>query len=195
LLPQAGCDGATPACDLTATDDGSTACRPVTSQGTSNDHCSVDTACKAGYTCVHDGANLPFCSRFCAQDVDCLGIGSRCVDELVDGNDHPIDVYTCSNACDPYAQSGCPSGMGCLGFDDGANDYTDCEYMGGKADGAACAHSIECSEGAQCVTIGGGAAMCEPTCIVGNSSSCDAGTCVGFTSPLVIGGVEYGACQ
>ena len=194
LLPQAGC-GSAEACDLTAADDGTVGCRAVTSQGTSNNHCSVDTACRAGYTCVHDGANSPWCSRFCDHDSDCTGTGSRCVDQLEDHNAQPLAVFTCSNACNPYGQTGCPTGMGCLGFDDGTNDFTDCEYMTGKPDGAACTTSIDCTPGSECVLIGA-AKTCRSTCIVGNANTCDVDqTCSGFTSPLVIGGVEYGACQ
>ena len=195
LLPQAGCSSAE-ACDLTAADDGTVGCRAVTSQGTANNHCAVDTACRAGYTCVHDGANSPWCSRFCDHDTDCTGTGSRCVDQLVDHNGQPLAEITCSNACDPYGQSGCPTGMGCLAFDDGTNDFTDCEYMTGKPDGAACTNSIDCLEGSQCV-LSNNVKTCRPTCIVGNNNTCfDVDTvCVGFVSPHVIGGVQYGACE
>ena len=195
LLPQAGC-GSGDACDLTAADDGTVGCRDVTSQGTANNHCAVDTACRAGYTCVHDGANSPWCSRFCDADAECDGTGSRCVDQLVDHNNQPLDVFTCSNACDPYGQSGCPTGMGCLGFDDGNDDFSDCEYMTNKPDGAACTDSEECTPGAMCVTSNN-VKTCRPTCIAGNDNTCaDVDTvCDSFTSPLIIGGIEYGACE
>jgi cysteine-rich repeat protein len=198
LLPQGGCSGATPACDLTAADDGTTGCRAVTAQGTSNDHCTVDTACKDGYTCVHDGnGDTPWCSRFCAHDSDCLGTGSRCVDDLTDDMGNSLHVETCSNACDPYGQSGCPSGMGCLGFDSTGGDYTDCEYMGNAPDGSQCANSIECLPGSACsASADDPNPSCEPTCIVGNDDTCDTDEeCVGFTSPIMIGTVEYGACE
>jgi len=195
-VPQSGCSGTTPACDLTAADDGSTGCRAVTAQGTSNSHCTVDTACKAGYTCVHDDdvAETPWCMRFCLHDSDCNGTGSRCVVGLSDDSGNSLNVTVCSNACDVYAQTGCPSGMGCQGHDATGGDFTDCAYMDGKADGATCATSLECLEGSACVDDGSGA-VCAPYCVVGNDNTCAVGDCLGFVSPLVIGTVEYGACN
>ncbi|CAN5668813.1 hypothetical protein BH11MYX1_BH11MYX1_57090 [soil metagenome] len=191
LLPQSGCSGATPACDLTAADDGSTACRAVTVQGTSNNHCSVDTGCKAGYTCVHDAnaTDTPWCARFCAADSDCLGTGSRCVDDLGGTN-----VVTCSNACDPYGQSGCPTGMGCMGYEATGGDFTDCIYQGAVPQAGACTTDHDCEDGLACVSHGS-QKTCQPYCVVGNSNTCFANEiCAAFVHPLVIGTVEYGAC-
>ncbi len=194
LVPQSGCSGTTPACDLAAADDGTVDCRAVTKQGTSDDHCVAATDCKAGFTCVHDtvAADAPWCSRFCVADATCTGTGSRCLDELTDNGG--ADVATvCTNACKPVEQTGCPSGMGCLGFIDAGGDYTDCEYMSDIADGDPCVHSIDCTPGSACVESAG-TATCEPYCTVGDDTPC-ADTCVGFTTPLVIGGVEIGACN
>jgi hypothetical protein len=195
LVPQAGCSGATPACDLTTGID--PGCRAVTKQGTSNDHCTLATDCKAGFTCIHDTepSDAPFCSRFCLHDGDCTGTGSRCVDGLDDDNGKPIGVTVCSNACDPFGQTGCPSGMGCIGVDDAGGDFTDCIYMAGKPDGSACTTTNECLAGSVCVDDAG-TATCEPYCHVNNAATCTSGTtCTGFASPLVIAGIEYGACQ
>ena len=194
LVPQGGCSGAEPACDVT--DDGSTDCRAVTSQGTSNNHCTSDTACKAGYTCLGDGSsNAPWCARFCIGDSDCLGTGSRCMIGLVDSGGDPIGVNVCTNACDPYAQTGCPSGMGCIGRIATAGDYTDCRYLGTKLDGQACTLQTDCLPGSACVTTNG-VSTCASYCIVGNDNTCDIGeTCVGFTGGMNIGSVEYGSCN
>jgi cysteine-rich repeat protein len=193
LVPQGGCTGQAPACDLA--DGGTTACRAVTAQGTSNSHCSVATACKAGYTCVNDDSNLaPWCMRFCAHDSDCNGAGSRCVIGLSDANGDPLNVDVCSNSCNLDTQTGCPSGMGCLGHNATAGDFTDCAYMGTAADGHACTSSVECRPGSACVTSGS-TSTCMSYCVVGAAGGCLAGTCVGFVSPLVIGAVEYGACN
>ncbi len=197
VLPQSGCAAPTPACDLTAADDGTLACREVTHQGVSNSHCPADTDCKTGYTCVHGdtAAEVPWCARFCGHDSDCLGVGSRCVDPLVDnaGNDLGIDV--CSNACNPYSQSGCPSGMGCLGSTDPGGNFSDCEYMSNTPDGQACTHSTDCRTGSTCVNDGG-TSQCESYCLVGDDTTCLSGlACDGFVTPLMIGTVEYGACH
>lgn len=190
LLPQSGCSGATPACDLTSAGDGSTACRAVTTQGTSNDHCPVDSACKAGYTCVHDSlADAPWCARFCATDSGCSGTGSRCVDALDSTN-----VLTCSNACDPYGQTGCPVGMGCMAYQAAMGDFTDCLYQGAVPQAGTCTTDRDCEDGLACVSDGSGK-TCQPYCVVGNSSTCFAGeTCAAFVNPLVIGTTQYGVC-
>jgi hypothetical protein len=193
LVPQTGCSSSMPACDLH--DDGTTFCRAVTSQGTSNNHCAADTECKEGYSCIDDGANHPaWCARFCAQDSHCTGTGSRCVNELSNGTT-PLGVSVCSNACDPYGQTGCPTGMGCVPFDASAGDFTDCLYMGTKTVGQACATSAECDEGSMCVTSNG-VKTCRAICVVGNSSTCATNhQCVGFVNAITIGTVTYGACN
>lgn len=195
IVPQSGCSGATPACDIGGID--VTECRAVTSQGTSNNHCSVSTACKAGYTCISDDdpQNTPWCARFCITDADCTGTGSRCTTGLVDENNDPLNVKVCSNACNPVAQSGCPSGMGCLAQNDAAGDYTDCRYMGTTPDGGSCMKSTDCLEGSTCVTVGG-VNTCHAYCVVGDDTTCTGGdVCGGFSSPLVIGTTEYGICH
>ena len=193
LVPQSGCSGATPACDLE--DDGDTACRAVTSMGTSNNHCTTKTACKAGYTCLGDGnaAHTPWCGRFCNTDADCLGTGSRCVIDITSGG-----IFTgarvCTNACDPYADTGCPSGMGCIPRNTAGSDYTDCRYMGEKFEDDACTATTECGSGLVCVGPVG-ATTCKYTCIVGNASTCLTGeVCTAYAEALIIGGVQYGAC-
>src|SRR5688500_16666119 len=117
MLPQSGCGGAMPACDLTPAEDGTTACRPVTAQGTSDSLCSNLNACSAGYSCVGEVGVDSSCMKFCADDAGCSGTGSRCAYSLVNDNGDPLNVKVCSNACDVYLQTGCPSGMGCMGFD------------------------------------------------------------------------------
>ncbi|NVB78396.1 MAG: hypothetical protein HOV81_08400 [Kofleriaceae bacterium] len=191
LVPQSGCSGATPACDLDAA--GDTYCRAVTSQGTSNNHCSTATACKDGYTCVGDGTtNAAVCSRFCTQDTDCTGTGSRCVDDLTQNN--VVVASVCSNACDPYGQTGCPTGMGCVPYLDSAGSFTDCEYVGTQQVGQSCTYSADCDDGLICV-ISNNVKTCRELCIVGNNATCSSGSCSGFTTPLTIGTVTYGSCR
>ena len=197
LIPQAGCTGTTPACDLTAADDGTVECRAVIHQGTANDHCDLATDCKAGYTCVHDhgSTNRGWCDRFCASDSICTGTGSRCTIDLVGNNGQDLGIDVCSNACDPYGQTGCPTGMGCLAFDSSGGDYTDCEYMGSVQDGDPCTSPTQCLAGSTCVGSAGNK-TCEQYCIAGNDSTCPGDLfCESFASPLVIGSIEYGSCQ
>jgi hypothetical protein len=193
LVPQSGCGSAEPACDLTAADDGTVACRDVTKQGVTNDHCAVDTDCKAGYTCTHDAnsADEPWCARFCDADSDCSGEGSRCVIELDGAQSQPLGIDVCSNSCDLVEQTRCASGMACVGYTDAGGDYTDCDYVGTAEIGDACASALDCEAGTTCVD-----AVCAAYCEVGNDLDCDGDqTCTEFATPLVIGTVEYGSCQ
>jgi cysteine-rich repeat protein len=196
LVPQSGCSGATPACDIGGLD--VTECRGVTSMGTSNNHCSADTECKAGYTCITDdgAANaVPWCARFCLADGDCTGTGSRCIIGLLDENDDPLNVKVCSNACNPDEQTGCPSGMGCIALGAPGGDFTDCRYMGNTLDGDSCDTSTDCREGSTCVTYGT-IKSCQSYCVVGDDSTCpQLLECSGFSTPLMIGNTEYGICD
>ena len=197
LLPQSGCSGATPACDLTAADDGTVACRAVTEPGTSVDYCADDTACAVGYTCTHDSnaADMPWCARFCDHDTDCSGTGSRCVIGLVGAQDQPLGVDVCSDACDLVAQTGCPSSMACYGYGSAAGDYTDCVYPGTIALGSACTNMEDCVSGTVCVDDGT-TTTCEQYCLVGDDTTCPTDeTCTEFTVPLTIGANDYGVCQ
>ncbi len=194
LVPQGGCSGATPACDLDENNE--TACRAVTSQGVSNSHCSTLTACKAGYTCVgNDNAvEDPFCARFCITDGDCNATGSRCVHPLVDAQNNPLNVTVCSNACNPVTQSGCAADMGCIAQGASTGDFTDCIYMGNTGDGGACNTSDDCREGFDCIAQGA-TSSCRRYCVVGDDSTCPGlQTCESFTSPINIGSTEFGAC-
>ena len=194
LVPQGGCSGSTPACDIH--DDGATYCRGVTSQGTSNNHCTAETECKQGYSCIDDGAGHPsWCARFCESDNNCTGTGSRCIHDLQNANGNPIGAHVCSNACDPYALTGCPTGMSCQGFNDAGGDFSDCVYIGSKTVGTSCTLSSECAAGLLCVNQSN-VSTCRKLCVMGNSSTCPSSqTCTGFTDPLTIGTVTYGACD
>ncbi len=194
LVPQGGC-AAGEACDIE--DDGDTTCRAVTTQGNSNSHCTVDTACRAGYTCTGDGeaAHTPWCARFCIVDADCTGTGSRCLFALSSSSGAPLGVNVCSNACDPYGQTGCPSQMGCIARDSAAGDFTDCRYQGTTPDGSSCTTTADCQPGSDCVASGG-VKTCESYCVVGNNSTCPQfQTCLAFTPDIQIGTTHYGSCN
>jgi hypothetical protein len=193
LLPQSGCAGGA-ACDLTAADDGTIACRAVTASGTSDSRCEALTACSAGYSCVGELGVDSSCMRFCADDTGCSGTGSRCAFGLTDGSGMSIGVKVCSNACDPYLQTGCPAQMGCLAFDMTGGDITDCRVMGTKTDGQTCTKSTDCMAGSLCVNDG--TARCRAYCKLGQSGSCPSSqTCSAFSTTLSIGSTSYGFCR
>ena len=194
LFPQAGCGGGTPACDLTPAEDGSTACRAVSTAGTSDSRCSTLSACSAGYSCVGELGVDASCMKFCDTDAACSGTGSRCAYTLVNDNNVSLNIKVCSNACDVTAQTGCPSSLGCVGFNSTAGDFTDCRLMGNKEDGDSCSSTYECSPGSLCVNDGG--AYCHSYCKMGVSGSCPPSyVCTGFASSLTINGTTYGFCR
>jgi hypothetical protein len=191
-VPQAGCSGPTPACDIH--DDGTTFCRGVTNAGISNSHCATETECKAGYTCTGDGeaTHAKWCARFCTVDSNCLGDGSRCISEL-EHQGNPLGQRVCTNACDPIAQTGCPSDMGCLVANHASGDFSDCFYMEGRPNGAACSFSRECRPGSMCV--GNATATCTQICRTNANNTCPSGmTCRSLANPVEIGTSTYGYC-
>jgi large repetitive protein len=192
--PQTGC-AANQACDL-VDDDGNTGCRAVTTQGTSNNHCELETECAAGYVCLGDPAvaNDTQCRRYCDVDSDCNGDGSRCLIQIGDANGDPIPgVDVCTNHCEPVTQAGCPSGQGCLPYEDGAQDFTDCTLVGTKLDGATCSVAEECRPGSLCVDDTATLSHCRRMCEVGLTCP-SGGTCTGFVDPVDLSGVEVGVC-
>lgn len=192
LVPQSGC-AANQACDLAAIEDGSTACRAVTVQGTADSRCNVETACSAGFTCVEDTATVSYCMKFCNTTNDC-GTGSRCAFGLTNSSGDPLNVKVCSNNCNILAQSGCPTGTGCIGLQATAGDFTDCRVMGNKLDGQACVSTTECLPGSLCVQDGS-TATCREYCNTAGANTCGSGwSCIGFSDPLTIGGTTFGAC-
>lgn len=190
LVPQSGCSGQ--ACDLAAADDGSTACRAITAAGTADSRCAVDTACAAGFTCFEDTAAVSYCMQFCNTTADC-GARSQCAFELESAGGDPLGAKVCSNSCTIVGQAGCPTGTGCFGIQDGTADYTDCRVMGTKAEAAPCDDTLECRPGSVCVDAGGGG-RCRQYCQTADLICNNGLFCVGFTDPLVIGGVQIGAC-
>jgi hypothetical protein len=192
-VPQAGCDPGD-ACDFGDPETGPFECRDVTANGTADSRCAAATDCAAGFTCVDGGNGKQMCMRFCDSDTQC-GFGARCVVDLRDANNTVLPQRVCSNACDIESQTGCPTGFGCLGVEDGTQDFSDCAVMGGKLDGQTCANSLECLPGSLCVTVAG-AKTCHSYCNQSDPVTCAASeTCSSFSVALEINFVAFGFCQ
>lgn len=206
ILPQCGCDDpARPVCDLDRNNlpTGATACRADNFGGTESTVCTMATTCAAEHVCVGR------CRRFCEDDDDCPGAGGLCIIDLTYGNP-PMNVpgaTTCTTDCIPTQANNatCPSGWACHIYreSDGAQRYlTDCDAppASGGGTGAVCADNGDCRPGLDCVNLNPGGPQCRPTCIC-PGGNCAAGTCTGgsgscrgYTTPVVIGPVTYGAC-
>ncbi len=196
LVPQTGCTGANPACDLADADLHTTACRPVTTNGSSDSLCTTPATCGIGFTCVEDGGagSESSCMRFCTTNAQC-GANSKCAYTLLDGDGASLNVKVCSNSCGILGQTGCPTGWGCLGVHDAGGDFSDCAVMGTTPDGGACTTPADCMPGSTCVGTST-SAVCRSYCNVNTANSCDAGsTCIDFAPPLTINGTTYGACH
>jgi len=192
LPPQTGCpDGQ--ACDLDDLETGATACRKVDHDGDQTSTCADERDCGAGTTCVEDATGDASCLQFCQRDGDCDQPGGACEIEIDDGNGDPIPGVTlCTQSCNPVTASGCPNGWGCQLF----SDHTRCRPGGAGGHMSTCAGDEDCRVGFGCVSVGG-VLECLRNCRVGALGVCSAisgTTCRSYQTPIVIGGVEYGAC-
>ena len=191
LATQIGC-GPGETCDLNGVE---IECR-VAGTGMETDECEFINECAAGYSCIATfSLGRSSCLKWCDSDDDCQGPGGVC--------DLPINAsgivipgaVTCTPNCDPLSNEGCPAGWGCKVYlhSDGTRSETLCTPAGAGLELAPCANEAECAPGFSCVNDPG---TCGQNCLFGTSpDGCPGGTtCVGYTTPHVIGGVEYGVC-
>ena len=207
ILPQCGCTTpAAPVCDLDGASfaTGATKCRADAFHGTENTACTMPTTCAAEHVCVGR------CRKYCDSDDDCAGAGGICIIKLTTGNP-PMNipgVTTCTTDCIPSAidnSAVCPATWACHIYRESAGQQrylTDCDPppASGGTVGVVCTNNNSCRPGLDCVTLNPGGPQCRPTCICpgGNcaAGTCAAGTgsCRGYTTPVVIGPITYGAC-
>ncbi|HEU5055795.1 MAG TPA: hypothetical protein VFU21_04700 [Kofleriaceae bacterium] len=194
VAPQTGCPAGT-ACDLddAELETGGTTCRPIDDDGDERSLCDGERECGAGFTCVEDPAGEASCLRFCDVESDCADPGGSCEIELEDAQGHPIpNVSLCTQSCNPVSSSGCPPSWGCQLF----TDHTRCRPSGTGRHMDVCTGDEDCAVGFGCATVGADR-FCLRNCRVGVVGPCSAiagTTCVGYQTPVIIGGVEYGAC-
>ena len=190
IIPQDGCDPGD-ACDLGDPSSGPHECRDVTKNGGVDSLCASVTECGVGLGCFGDEGDF-WCSRFCDSDAQC-GANARCLVGLRDENDDPLPEKLCTNACNALAQTGCPSGLKCNIFGDGAQDFSDCGPSGTQLDGQACTSHSECLPGSICL---GNADVCAELCNLGGANTCAAGqTCRAFAATVIVQGISYGFCD
>ncbi len=198
ISPQCGC-GAGQACYLSGTTRGCAAAG-TTAEGAS---CSGVADCSPGLTCLNvarSGTSVSQCGRFCATDSDCTGAG-LCIHTLSDGAGGTVSgVMLCSVDCDPISQAGCVSGSACQIYQESMGAmrfFTDCVApVGAGGQGASCSADTDCRAGFACA---GSPSVCQRWCdapgmaAAGGCASSEA--CYGFSTPLVVGGTEYGVCD
>ena len=190
LAPQCGC-GASQTCEVTDIM-GDTAC---TGAGTAaqGHACTTTGGCAAGLTCVF-GACRPYCASAGAA---CGTPGTGNCQQVQ--NTSMVDIKNlkvCLIACaldDASSCGGLPTNTtdpvaSCVPTTTGA---TDCETAGRSTTTCGGQNPPFCAPGYACVN----SATCQKWCKVGGSGQCGAQTCGSFTTPVMIGGVEYGSCR
>jgi hypothetical protein len=160
------------------TDQGASYCRTSGGSSRLGEACLKDADCQIGTSCVYGE-----CRRYCVAAAACGA--TSCTADFT-----PFyPVKTCSDACTPISNAGCPS-TSCLIIQ--GQGTTFCLAGDTTPIGAACDQApFSCVPGAVCHNENGAfkcRAQCDP-----NGAACATGTCT--TAPdLVVGGTQYGVC-
>jgi len=210
LAPQCGCPS-NQSCDIDPTDLMGNVCRAINVPGTETSTCTSFSECDKGYVCIGNGTNNS-CKKYCTSNADCGSPRGQCVIQIVDGNNAAIPgAVVCSSNCDPAAAAGayCPSGWKCGIFSatypyPGGTTYniSDCTVAGAGTQGTVCTGTGNgddslCGPKTLCTTFDSTNYACNTICnrTTGGTECAALGlTCYGFTTPLTIGGTEYGVC-
>jgi hypothetical protein len=190
--PQCGCNAGMN-CDVTGLD-GKTACvlagnvQPYRSCGAAN-------ACGAGYACI--GGDHSVCKQFCESNADCAGSLRECLQVVYAaddaGTETPIPEYkVCSAGC-ALEDSAATCGPDATCYPNAAATATDCIGDVGTAtgpNGCSSTDPFTCAPGYVCLADD----SCKKWCRVGQVGDCPGSSCGGFSTPLILDGVTYGAC-
>ena len=185
LVPNSGCATGS-ACD--ADDHGVHYCR-AKGAGVAESSCTSRNDCNAGLTCVDKGNGISTCVRYCEGNADCNGAGAACLDTIKDIDGNAIDATLCTFSCNPVSATGCPTGLACHVFDNGASDASTCELIGSRLDGQSCTDANECGNGSQCVD-----SICRRACDLSAPNCLNGRSCVGTNPALVVGSLRVGVC-
>jgi hypothetical protein len=168
------------------------ACREVATEGAQGAVCTSRTTCSRGFMCLGAPAGYQ-CERFCSDDAQCVGTGSRCDD----GGIGP----TCSTPCTPVSNVGCASGFTCHPLSRASDNayLVNCLAQTGGRQGTPCEFVNDCAPGYTCPTYADGSARtCTKICDVSAQTGCEdlpAHVCQSFSTPFVLSGIEYGTCR
>jgi hypothetical protein len=194
VLPQCGCDEGTTQCQIDQA--GVRSCVP---EGTSEPGTFCTQDCTPGYTCLNNGGTglASVCHKFCATDVDCPAPGGLCINPVAGGA-----AKACSQNCDPVTDTGCKENEPSLKCDIAQelappNRWlTRCVNAGAGVQDSVCTSINQCAPGHGCIGVDMEPENhCLRWCNLG-APNCPGGThmCVGFTTPIIIGSITYGAC-
>ncbi len=151
--------------------------------------------CTPGHYCLNNlTGGAPICHRFCDDDDDCSGPGALCIYPLSGGL-----ATLCSQNCDPVSDTGCEvASMKCDIAQEAGGDmrwFTRCTGSGTIEQGGICTNGNQCAKGLGCFGLQGRTdQLCLTWCKVA-SPNCPTDTqCASFTTPILVGTLEYGAC-
>ena len=107
------------------------------------------------------------------------------------------NLNVCMVQCAPENASSCGgktnAGIGACVLDD--QGQTDCEEGGTRAANQTCGGTNgNCGPGLVCATPSSGASTCKRWCKVGTADCGGTTQCTGFSTKVMVGTVEYGAC-
>lgn len=193
VVPQCGCSK-TETCDVV--DSKGTAKCVAFGKATMGKPCTATAGCAQGLTCVF-GTCHAFCDKpgsACTQP----GTGA-CVQVTAQsggGGAAIPNLAVCMVQCAPQDASSCGgktnAGIGACYVDNQGG--TDCQTSGAKTENQVCANADECGPGLVCITPSTGSSVCKRWCRVSTSDCGGSVQCRGFSTKVMVGTVEYGAC-
>jgi len=101
----------------------------------------------------------------------------------------------CSDNCDPVSNVGCNvPGSKCLASLSSTNvGFSVCVGSGSGTQGQACTDPDDCAAGFNCANIDS-VLQCARYCNVNSPQCMGVETCLPYSTPLIIGSIEYGVC-
>ena len=197
VFPQCGC-ASNQTCDVVDTN-GDVACSNAGSTPLGH-ACKTTSDCAAGLSCT-GGACRPYCG---SAGQPCGGAGLGTCLQWTDQTGKPIpNLVECEIACTLTDTNGCggvPSSSTapvatCYPDGDGG---TDCLVGGREFQGDPCNGTAPpfCAPGYGCAGQNGSQFLCYRWCTTNTDCAfIGSGNCVPYSPPVIVGGVNYGACQ
>jgi hypothetical protein len=190
VVPQCGCSK-TETCDVV--DAKGTAKCVAFGKAAMGKPCTATAGCAQGLTCVF-GTCHAFCNtpgKACTQS----GTGA-CVQVAAEGGTAIPNLAVCMVNCAPQDPLSCGgktnAGTGVCFVDDQGG--TDCQTGGTRTENQACTPTDDCGPGLVCVKPSTGSDSCKRWCRVGTSDCGGTAQCRGFSTKVMVGTAEYGAC-
>lgn len=197
VVPQCGC-AKTQTCDVV--DASGTAKCVAFGKAAMGRPCTATAGCAQGLTCVF-GTCHAFCDKpgsACGQTGGAgglTGVGA-CVQVNGQSGTAIPNLAVCMVQCALHDPSSCGgktnAGVGVCFVDDKGN--TDCQEGGTRAENQTCSPTDDCGPGLVCVKPATGSDACKRWCRVSTNDCGGTAQCRGFSTKVIVGTVEYGAC-